>query len=419
VRPASGGIDFGTSNSTAGFVEDGKPRLAALEDGEVTMPSAVFFNFEDNRTYFGRRAISDYTDNVDGRLLRALKSVLGTSLINEKTRIKAHSIAFSDIIGSFLHYLKESLEEAAGRPVDNIVLGRPVHFVDDDPEADRRAENELEKAAARRGFRHVEFQFEPIAAALDYEQSVRKEELALIIDIGGGTSDFSIVRVSPARSNAADRKNDILASAGIHIGGTDFDRLFSIAYLLPELGYLTPTKDGKRNLPAGYFIDLATWQRINMLYSSKAMTDLRQIRYEAARPELVERMIDIVRHRQGHALASKIERAKIELTAQAITMLDVDLTHERLSVPLTRPGLDEAIMGAVDRIAQTIVDTMADAQLATSQITTLFLTGGSTAVPLLKQSVLAMFPSATVVEGDMFGSVGLGLALDARRKYGI
>ena len=132
MRPASGGIDFGTSNSTVGFVEEGKPKLVPLEDGEVTMPSAVFFNFEDDRTYFGRRAIADYTDNVEGRLLRALKSVLGTSLINEKTRIKAHSIAFSDIIGSFLHYLKGSLEAAAGQPVDNIVLGRPVHFVDDD-----------------------------------------------------------------------------------------------------------------------------------------------------------------------------------------------------------------------------------------------------------------------------------------------
>jgi hypothetical chaperone protein len=418
VRPASGGIDFGTSNSTVAFVVKGTPKLVPLEDGEATMPSAVFFNFEDDRTYFGRRAISDYTDNVDGRLLRALKSVLGTSLINEKTRIKAHSIAFSDIIGSFLHHLKSSLEAAAGQPVDNIVLGRPVHFVDDDPDADRRAQTELEKAAARRGFKHVEFQFEPIAAALDYEQSVRKEELALIVDIGGGTSDFSIVRVSPERAKAVERKDDILASAGIHIGGTDFDRLFSIAHLMPQLGYRTPTKDGKRNLPAGYFIDLATWQRINMLYTSKAMTDLRQMRYEAARPELVERMIDIVRHRQGHALASKVERVKIELTGQAAAMLDVDLSHERLTVPLTRTGFDEAIADAVDRVAKTIAGTLADARLEAPQITTLFLTGGSTAVPLLKQSVLAMFPSATIVEGDMFGSVGLGLALDARRKYG-
>jgi hypothetical chaperone protein len=418
MKPISGGIDFGTSNSTVGFMENAKPRLVALENGQVTMPSAVFFNFEDNHTHFGRRAIADYTDNVEGRLLRALKSVLGTSLIHEKTRIKAHSIAFSDIIGSFLLYLKEKLEAQLGDTVDNVVLGRPVHFVDEDEDADRRAQDELEKAAIKRGFRNIAFQFEPIAAALDYEQRVSREELALIIDIGGGTSDFSIVRVSPERAKVADRKDDILANTGVHIGGTDFDRLLSMAHLMPELGYKTQTKDGKRNLPAGYFFDLATWQRINLLYTSKAMTDLRQIRYEAARPELVERMIDIVRHRQGHALAGRIEAAKIELTDLSETVMEIALTDETLRVPMTRAGLDSAITEAVGRVTATVSKTLEDAGLKPEQITTLFLTGGSTAIPLLKQSVFALFPGATVVEGDMFGSVGLGLALDASRKFG-
>jgi hypothetical chaperone protein len=418
MRPTSGGIDFGTSNSTVGFIENGRPRLVRLEGEEVTMPSAVFFNFEDDRTYFGRRAISHYTDNVEGRLLRALKSVLGTSLIQEKTRIKAHSVAFSDIVGSFLHYLKERLENQVGEAVDNIVLGRPVLFVDDDPAADRQAQEDLEKAARKRGFRHVAFQFEPIAAALDYEQRVSREELALIVDIGGGTSDFSIVRVSPQRAKSADRSNDILASSGVHIGGTDFDRLLSIAHLMPELGYMTPTRDGKRNLPVGYFIDLATWQRIHLLYTNKAMSDLRQIRYEAARPELVDRMIEIVRHRQGHAVAARVEQAKIELTDEPETIVEIALTDEKLRLPMTRAGLNEAIESAVERVAAVVSKTLADAGLSPSQITALFLTGGSSAVPLLRQRILAMFPSAAVIEGDLFGSVGLGLALDARRKFG-
>ena len=93
--------------------------------------------------------------------------------------------------------------------------------------------------------------------------------MALIVDMGGGTSDFSIVRVSPRRAAATDRRDEILANRGIHIGGTDFDRLLSLAHVMPELGYLTPTKDGKRNLPAGYFVDLATWQRINLLYRAR------------------------------------------------------------------------------------------------------------------------------------------------------
>ncbi|MGO4833620.1 Hsp70 family protein, partial [Rhizobiaceae sp. 2RAB30] len=330
----------------------------------------------------------------------------------------AHQVAFSDIIGSFLHTLKEALDNRVGQPVDNVVLGRPVQFVDDDAEADRRAQDELEKAATKRGFKHIAFQFEPIAAALDYEQTVTREELALIIDIGGGTSDFSIVRVSPERARAADRKDDILASTGVHIGGTDFDRLLSMTHLMPELGYKTETKDGKRFLPAGYFHDLATWQRINLLYTSKAMTDLRQVRYEAARPELVERMIDIVRHRQGHALAGRIEAAKIDLTDQAETMMEIALTDETLRVPMTRPGLEAAIETAVGRVGETALKTLREAGVEAGRITTLFLTGGSTAIPLLKRRMLALFPQASPVEGDLFGSVGLGLALDAQRKFG-
>lgn len=418
MRPTSGGIDFGTSNSTVAFMEEGRPRLVPLENEQTTLPSAIFFNFEDDRTYFGRQAIANYADNVEGRLLRALKSVLGTSLINEKTRIKAHSIAFTDIVGSFLLYLKDALESQVGGPVDDIVLGRPVHFVDDDEEADRRAQDELEKAALKRGFKNIEFQFEPIAAALDYERRIDREELALIIDIGGGTSDFSIVRVSPERAKAADRKDDILASTGVHIGGTDFDRLLSVAHVMPELGYKTPTRDGKRNLPAGYFFDLATWQRINLLYAAKAMTDLRQIRYEAARPELVDRLIDVVRHRQGHALAGKVEQAKIELTDRNETTMQIELTDETLRIAMTRAGLEEAIESAVGRVADTSLKTLGEAGVRADRITTLFLTGGSTAVPLLRRRMLSLFPEAAAVEGDMFGSVGLGLALDAERKFG-
>lgn len=178
MKPDYGGIDFGTSNSTASVFKQGGPKLVALEGRHVTMPSAVFFNFENDRTYFGRQAIEEYTANTEGRLLRALKSVLGSSLIHEKTRLKGHSIAFADIIGGFIAYLKERIEDDLGSGMDKVVLGRPVRFVDDDDAADARAEAELEKAALSRGCKHVSFQFEPIAAALDYEQRTEREELA-------------------------------------------------------------------------------------------------------------------------------------------------------------------------------------------------------------------------------------------------
>lgn len=418
MQPAFAGIDFGTSNSTVGVMHNGQPRLVALEDGQVTLPSAVFFNFEDNRTYFGRRAIGDYTDSIEGRLMRSLKSVLGSSLVHDKTRIKARSIGFMEIVGLFVGHLKKRLEEDARAPVESVVLGRPVQFVDDDAAADGKAQGELENAAHAQGFKHIAFQFEPIAAALDYEQKVNREELALIVDMGGGTSDFSIVRVSPERARSIDRKDDILANRGIHIGGTDFDRLLSIAHVMPQFGYLTTTKDGKRNLPASYFIDLATWQRINLVYTARAMTHLRQIRFEAERSDLVDRFIHIVEHRFGHALAALVEKAKIALTDQMSAEVTVKLPGAGFAADITRAGLEATIDADIERVVATVGQTISDAGVRPSDVTAVFLTGGSTAIPLARQRILDLVPQASVIEGDMFGSVGLGLALDAQRKFG-
>ncbi|MBZ9682984.1 MULTISPECIES: Hsp70 family protein [unclassified Mesorhizobium] len=418
MHQAFGGIDFGTSNSTVGVIRNGKAGLVPLEGGQPTLPSAVFFNFEDGHTYFGRRAIGDYTDSIEGRLMRSLKSVLGSSLAHEKTRIKARQIGFIDIIGLFIGHLRTRLEEDAGGVVESVVLGRPVQFVDDDAQADAEAQGELEKAARAQGFKHIAFQFEPIAAALDYEQKVTREELALIIDMGGGTSDFSIVRVSPERARSTDRKDDILASRGIHIGGTDFDRLLSIAHVMPQLGYLSATKDGKRNLPASYFIDLATWQRINLVYTAKAMTHLRQIRYEAARADLVDRFIHVVEHRYGHALAALVEKAKIELTDMSSAEVAVKLPGAAFAAGITRDGLEATIARDIERVTETVAQTIRDAGVKPSDITAVFLTGGSTAIPLARREILSLVPRASVIEGDMFGSVGLGLALDAQRKFG-
>ena len=416
MRTVIGGIDFGTSNSTVGLAQDERAGLVPLEGDETTLPSAIFFSFDGDRARFGREAITNYADGVEGRLMRALKSVLGSSLVNEKTRIQKRSMAFIDIVGLFIAELKRRTEAFAEAPFESAVLGRPVHFVDDDAHADRKAQDELEKAARAQGFTDIAFQYEPIAAALDYEQAVRGEETVLIVDMGGGTSDFSIVRVSPERARAADRKDDILANRGVHIGGTDFDRLVSIAHVMPELGYLTPTKDGKRNLPAGYFIDLATWHRINLLYTPKAMNDLRQIRFEAARPDLVERMITIVDHRLGHALAGTVEQAKIALTDADETV--IAMPYDIATPRLTRRDFDQTIAQAVQRVAATVSATIEDAGLGAGDITAVFLTGGSTAIPAARQAILQLVPQARVVDGDRFGSVGMGLALEARRKFG-
>ena len=413
------GLDFGTSNSTLATAGgNAPPRLLPLEGDRVTIPSAIFFDFANDATLFGRAAVAEYIAGGDGRLLRSLKSVLGSDLAAESIRIKRSVIPFTGVLGRFVGELKRRAEVDVDAALGDVVVGRPVHFVDDDPAADARAQATLQTTVKAQGFRHIEFQFEPIAAALDYEQQVTREELGLVIDLGGGTSDFSIVRVSPERARAADRQGDILATAGVHIGGTDFDRLLSLARVMPTLGYGTPTADGKRPLPSGPYVDLATWHRINRLYTQHLMTELRHTKREARDPERVEQMISIVAHREGHALAAAVEEAKIELTAATASTITFEGEEIALNVPVTRAELTAALRHPVDRIAQTIETTLAAAGLAAERIETLILTGGSTQIPAIMARLRALFPDARFVETDAFGSVGLGLALDARRKFG-
>ncbi len=249
--PRHCGLDFGTSNTTLAIAGgNASAQLVPLEGDRVTIPSTIFFDFDSDETLYGRAATAAYVGGGDGRMMRSLKSILGSSLADEAVRIKRRVIPFLDIIGGFVGELKQRAEARLGYELDHVVLGRPAHYVDDDPLADREAQDQMERAVRAQGFRWISFQYEPIAAALDYEQQVTREELGLIVDLGGGTSDFSIVRVSPERARAADREQDILATAGVHVGGTDFDRLLSLKKVMPALGYQTPTADGKRPLPS-------------------------------------------------------------------------------------------------------------------------------------------------------------------------
>jgi hypothetical chaperone protein len=413
------GLDFGTSNTTLAVAGGNTPsRLLPLEDGKPTIPSVIFFDFENNREVFGRTAIADYTAGSDGRMMRSLKSILGSSLAEEKVRVQKRTLSYLQVIGTFVGTVKQRAEADLGEAFDSVVLGRPVHYVDDDPIADRKAQQQMEATVRARGFTHIEFQFEPIAAALDYEQQVTREEIGLVVDLGGGTSDFSIVRVSPERARAADRHDDILATAGVHVGGTDFDRHLSLKAVMPELGYQTPTADGKRPLPSGPYVDLATWHRINLLYDPAMLRQLRQTQKEARDPERVERMISIVAHREGHRLAGDVEEAKIALTDAETVQLEFAGEELALHPSVTRARFEAAIARDIDRVEDKLREVVAVAGLTADRIDTMILTGGSTRIPTILARLRANFPAARFVDTDAFGSVGLGLALDARRRFG-
>lgn len=413
------GLDFGTSNSTLGRIgADGQPHLLGLENGQATMPSVLFFGFEDDRTYFGRAAVAEYVTGAEGRLMRSLKSVLGTALFNDTTRVKARRMGFGEIIGTYVGELKRRAEAQLGAELTQVVMGRPVQFVDDDAAADKAAQGQLEAAVRAQGFRDIAFQFEPIAAALDYERQVASEKLALIVDLGGGTSDFSLVRVSPERAGIADRSGDILATAGVHIGGTDFDRLLAMSRVMPELGLGSRTKDGKRHLPVAPYYDLSTWHRINRLYDAQALRDLRSTMREAVEAERVETMVMLVEDRLGHRLIGAVEAAKIALSDAAETHFDFPVRERAVVTDISAKQLAAALSDSVSRLEATIGETLKRAGVGAAAVDSLILTGGSTLVPAVAERLRALFPVAEVVRTDVLGSVGLGLALEARRVFG-
>jgi len=239
----------------------------------------------------------------------------------------------------------------------------------------------------------------------------------LIVDIGGGTSDFSVVRVSPTRAKAADRADDILANDGIRVGGTDFDRLLSLAEVMPLLGYKATTKGGAGLMPNHYFLDLATWHRINFLYTQRCLADLKAFRHEIDHPDLLDRLTKVITDRNGHAVAMAVEAGKIALSDQEFVRLNLSALTGGPNPMISRERFNAAVAAPLDRIGTMLGAVLDQAGVTAAQISTVFMTGGSSGLPALRSVVQAALPGVAIATGDMLGSVGTGLALDARRKF--
>ncbi len=410
------GVDFGTSNSTVGLVAPGRPTLLVLEDGKPTLPSVVFFNADDDAVTYGRAALADYLAGYEGRLMRSLKSLLGTSLIDGQTEVGGRALPFRMLLSHFIGEVKRRGEAAAGRRFEAAVFGRPVFFIDDSASADQLAEDTLADIARSVGFKHVAFQYEPIAAAFDYESRIEREELVLIVDIGGGTSDFSLVRLGPDRVGRAERREDILATGGVHIGGTDFDKYLSLASVMPLLGYGSRMSNNSE-IPSSYYFNLATWHTINQAYTKKTWTQLADVVRDAAEPAKLLRLQKLIEERAGHWLAMQVEEGKIALSAAPSVALELERLSPPASLRLQREDFDGAIAHLLASVESTVERMLVDAQVSPERIDTVFFTGGSSGVLALRERIGKLLPAARKVEGDLFGSIGSGLALDAARRF--
>ena len=414
------GIDFGTSNSTVAIAKGNNDPiiLVPVEDRHLTIPSTIFFPQENQPVLFGRKAINAYVAREEGRFMRSFKRVLGTSLMKEGTIIGGRKTQFEHIIGPFVESIKNKAELVADQEINTVVAGRPVHFVDGNDKADKEAEGQLEAIFIAAGFKDIRFQYEPIAAAFAHELTMgNTERLAVVMDIGGGTSDFTIMRLSERYIKKPDRQEDILANAGIRMGGNDFDRALSLNCFMPLLGLGSFWGSKGLGFPITPFFDLAELSKIQYMYTRKYKRDLRALISQSNNKVLTHRLLSIVEEELGHTLMSIVEDTKIKLSACDQTTADLAFIEADLHSKVERSQFEACIAGSIENIRDTINNCVVMAGVKTADVALVILTGGGTAMPILQNITRRIFPHADISDGNRLSSVGFGLACDARRYY--
>ncbi len=416
---AACGLDFGTSNSALGIVTQQGPRLVRVDNDSELIPTAIFFDLDNwEHPRFGQAAIDAAIGREPGRFLRGLKSILGSELFERTTQIGPHRITFASVIERFIRHLKAKAEETLGHELDSVVHGRPVHFYDGDTQADARAQASLETIVRKSGFKNVRFVYEPIAAAYHYETSVENEELVLVADIGGGTSDFSLIRIGPQRRGLRDRKDDILANTGRRLGGSDLDAALSLAVVMPLLGLGSFQREKNLPIPKSIYFELAHWATLPFVYSWTNVDLVRRLHADACEPGKLQRLQRTLELQLGHRIAFAAEAAKIALSGGAIASVDLEFLEAGLSCSVQRTQFELAIAERTAALTNAAVQCIRTAGINARQIGAIFFTGGSSRVPVFQEAVARAAPHAVWRSASDLLSVALGLTKAAQRSFG-
>lgn len=406
------GIDFGTSNTAAGVMRDGRPHLIAVEPGQTTLPTSVFFDMDRRETFYGSDANAALIAGREGRFMRALKSVLGTPLMHEKRVIAHERLTLIEVVARFLAMLRDRATGETGARFDTALSGRPVRFHSTDDVRNARAEDDLRAAYLMAGFDDVAFMYEPEAAALA-SGPLDKGALGLVVDIGGGTSDFSVF----ARDGGDTR---IIASHGVRIGGTDFDRAISIDRVMPLFGRGAAVRnalgEGQHNAPNAIFNDLATWAKIPFVYTP----DNRRMAADFAKlgvdPTLFTRLQTVLEMELGHDIAFAVEDGKIAInTGAGRTAIALDLVEKGLCADLDDPMLSAILADHAAGIAACAQETLQMADITPDRIGKVVFVGGSSLLRIVSGTMAAMFPQAALEQAEAFTAVADGLAIAASR----
>lgn len=408
------GIDFGTSNSSAAHMVDGHARLIDMTPGNTSLPTTFFFDFDTRETLMGDPANSALLNGDDGRFMRALKRILGTPLMHERRQILNDRLTFVDIIARFLAHIKTRAEAETGLTFTHALSGRPVVFHGTDDPREAHAEDDLRACYHAAGFETVTFLPEPEAAAIAAGATARPGEIGLIVDIGGGTSDFSVFR-------STETDVEILANHGIRTGGTDFDRAISIAHAMPLLGRGTEIRNhfGSGTLPApgALFNDLATWEKIPFLYTAQTRRAVDDMARLAQEPAKFARLTATLRDELGHDIAFAVEAAKIAANG-GDTAAQIDLTEieRNLRAPLSASDLAQILAPFADTLSTGAAETIRRTGLAPGDVTRIVYVGGSSMMAMVPTAMGALLPNAVHEFSSVFTAVASGLALASARS---
>jgi hypothetical chaperone protein len=431
------GIDFGTTNSVVAMLQAGRgvqlARFPFRGDAIPVCRSVLYF--EQWKTANGQRrvhgysgpdAIERYLDEDDkGRLIQSLKSHLSSRTLTG-TEIFGRRHRLEELITRIISDLRKRAEEEFKQPVRRATVGRPVRFVGSDgEEEDDFAVSRLRQAFIAAGFEEVEFELEPVAAAFAYEATIDRDELILIGDFGGGTSDFSLLRVGPEVRRRGRRPEDLLGNTGVGLAGDAFDGRIIRKLVSPALGSNSEARSLNKTLPAvpaWIYAHLEHWHHLSFLRTSNVRQILHSARIRALEPEKIEALIAIIEGDLGYQLHQAVQRTKFELSQQehaefAFRDGRPGTSTVELSMTVSRAQFESWIVDDLAAIERSIDTLLSNSGIRPHEVDRVFLTGGSSFVPAVRRIFASQFGEERIRGGHEFTSVAQGLALCAANHH--
>ena len=401
------GIDFGTSNTAAALMAGDRVFRIPVEPGRETLPTSLFFDTDRKRTLIGSAANAALIEGREGRFMRALKSVLGTPLMREMRQIGYEKMTLLDAVARFLATVRDRAHDATRLDFETALSGRPVRF-HSDPARHAQALVDLEEAYRIAGFDRVTFLPEPEAAALT-AGPLEQGQLGLVVDIGGGTSDFTLYRQDAGAIH-------VLNSYGVRIGGTDFDRLLSLDHVMPLLGRGGEVRNalgsGTTTAPNAIFNDLATWEKIAFLYTPETRRLVADLAKMGVDRTAFARLQEVIEMELGHDIAFAVEAGKIAAN-DGRGVIDLTALERGLTVPLTRQALGDTLSDLTAQIRDAAWETLSDT--APRDVAAIVFVGGSSLMGTVTDAMTGLFPQARQVRAQAFTAVSDGLAIAAAR----